>query len=296
MSGGGLLSKALPSDNFVNEGSKDGHHSGTSVVKLGVLLANFLGGLGFPVVQGSKPYTVVAIKLGGRPPGKFNKPADKDDLKKTCRWNLEKTSDSGVNVGELKVLGWGKVSIEGPVVVVHKGTQHGHHGNTSVLAFNGTVANELILVGDVSQRIEESKRSSGTNFSLSDHVQGSRGGSLWCNGGKGGGRADHGKGGDELHGCRDKLETKHVRPRYVNCATKKICGSLNFSHRGSWARTYGACSQESAHFIRHVDVRPFLHGTYLGTHTRYGIPPACSAAAGSRLLPKVCASTLRPIT
>jgi len=168
VSGSGLFSEVLSGNNFVGEGSKDSHHSGTAVIELSILLADFLGGFFVPVVDVSKPDTVVSVKLGGGPPGELDKSAEKNDLEKSSSRDLEKTSNTGVDVGELKSSGWGKVSIESPVVVVDEGSGHGHHGNTSVLALNSTVTSECLVIGDVSKGIEVSKGSNGTELLLRD--------------------------------------------------------------------------------------------------------------------------------
>ena len=166
MTRGGLFVKRLSGKNFLGDDSGNTHHGGTSVVKFGVLLTDLLGWFLFPVVDLSKPDTVVTIKLGCWPPGKLNESHEDDDLGKSGRWDLEKSTNTGVDIGELKVVGWGKVSIENPLVVVDESSGHGHHGNTSVLAFDGTVTGEFFVISDVSKRIEESKRSGGTNFLL----------------------------------------------------------------------------------------------------------------------------------
>jgi len=160
----GLLGEVLSGNNLVDEGSKDTHHSSTSVVELSIPLSDLLGWLLVPVVDVSKPDTVVSVKLGGGPPGELNESAEKDDLKKTGRGNLEKTSNSRVDIGEFKSLGRAEVSIEGPLVVVDEGSEHGHHSNTAVLLLNSTVTREFLLIGDVSKRIKEAKRGNSTNL------------------------------------------------------------------------------------------------------------------------------------
>lgn len=145
------------------------------VVELSVLLTELLCRLLFPVVDLSEPDTIVTIKLGGRPPGKLNQTREENDLEKTGRRDLEKPSDTIVNISELQVLGRGEVSIESPVVVVDECSEHGHHCDASVLALNSTVAEELGVIRDVSKRIEESKR--GDSSSLSS-LEKSSGGSL----------------------------------------------------------------------------------------------------------------------
>mmetsp|Transcript_53836 Transcript_53836/g.80340 ORF Transcript_53836/g.80340 Transcript_53836/m.80340 type:complete len:215 (-) Transcript_53836:96-740(-) len=159
-----LFSKVLSSENFLGDNSSNGHHGGTSVVKLSVLLTDFLSWFLVPVVDLSKSNTVVPIQLGCRPPSKLDEPANQNDLGKTSSRKLEKASNSRVDIRELEVVRWGHVSIERPLVVVDKSSEHGHHGNASVLALNSTVTNEFGFIRNVSKRIEESKRSGGSNI------------------------------------------------------------------------------------------------------------------------------------
>jgi hypothetical protein len=172
--GSSLLVEGLVGDKLLGENSEDSHHGGTSVVKLSVLLTELLGWLLVPVVDLSKPDTVVAIKLGSRPPGKLNKCSDDKDLEESSGRDLEESSDTRVDISELDSLGWGDVTIESPLVVVNKGSEHGHHGDTSVLTLDSAVTLELSIIGDVTKRIEESKRSGSTNLGgLS--IEGNRG-------------------------------------------------------------------------------------------------------------------------
>lgn len=164
MSRGGLLVQALSSEDLLSDDSGNTHHGSTSVVELSVLLTNLLGRFLLPVVDLSKPNTVVTIELGGRPPGKLNESHDHKDLSKSSRGNLEKSTNSRINVGELQVVGRGKIPIEGPLVVVDESSKHSHHGNTSVLALNGSVAGEFLVIGDVSKRIEETEGGGSTNL------------------------------------------------------------------------------------------------------------------------------------
>ena len=83
MSRGGLLVQVLSGKNFLGDDSGNTHHGGTAVVELGVLLTNLLGRLLLPVVDLSKPNAVVAIKLGGGPPGKLNESRNNEDLSKS---------------------------------------------------------------------------------------------------------------------------------------------------------------------------------------------------------------------
>lgn len=161
-----LLVQVLTSKDFLSNHAGNSHHCGATIVEFGVLLTNLLGGFLLPVVDFSKPDSVVTIKLGGGPPGKLNQCGYKNDLGKSSRWDLEKSTDTRVNIGELQVVGWRQVSIESPLVVVNESAKHSHHGNASVLAFNGSVAGEFLVIGNVSKRVEETKGSSGANFLL----------------------------------------------------------------------------------------------------------------------------------
>ena len=159
MSSSSLLSEVLSSDDLVGEGSGNGHHGSTSVVKFSVLLTEVLGRLFIPVIKRSETDTVISREIRGRPPGELNESTEEDDLGKSSSGDLEKSSDSRVDIGEFKPSRGGKVSIEGPSVVVYEGSEHGHHGDTSVLTLNSAVTDEGLLVLDVSKGIEVSKRS-----------------------------------------------------------------------------------------------------------------------------------------
>ena len=161
-----LLSEVLSGDNLVGEGSEDCHHSSTSVVKFSVLLTVVLGRLFLPVIETSETDSVVSREVRCGPPGKLNESTEKDDLSKSSSRNLEKSSNSRVDVGEFKSSRRGKVSIESPSVVVDEGSEHSHHSNTSVLALYSTVTDEGLLVFDVSKGIEVSEGSYSSNLIL----------------------------------------------------------------------------------------------------------------------------------
>lgn len=163
---GSLFVQILAGEDLLDDDSCNTRHCRTSVVKLGVLLANLFGWFLFPVVDLSKPDSVITIKLGGRPPCKLDKSHHDEDLEKSSRWDFEKSTDSTVDIGELQVRRWREVSIEGPFVVVDKSSEHSHHGDASVLALNSTVTGEFLVISDVSEGIEETKRRGCTNFLL----------------------------------------------------------------------------------------------------------------------------------
>ena len=164
MAGGGLLSEALAGDNLVDEGAEDAHHGGAAVVELGVALAKLAGGLLVPVVPGSQADAVVSVELGGGPPGELDEAADEDDLGEAGDGNLEEAADALVDVGELEVVAGAEVAVEGSLVVVDEGSEHGHHGDAAVLALDGAVADEGLLIGDVAEGIEEAEGGDGADL------------------------------------------------------------------------------------------------------------------------------------
>ena len=174
MSGSVLLIHCLAGEAFCNHVTKDTHLGGTAVVQLNVELAGLLGGVLDLLSEVTN--TVVSRVVGGRHPGELNKSEEEKDLKKTGGGDSADSINTSGDIGELQVLGFGEVSIEGDVVVVNDGSNNGHHGNTAMLSLNGTTAFEgLWFAVKPSKRIEYSKRSSGTELKLVNHVKGGRG-------------------------------------------------------------------------------------------------------------------------
>jgi len=196
VSSGVLFVHSLASKFFGNHVSDDTHHSGTSVVKLNIKLAGLL--LGVLDISSEVSYSVVSVVLGGRHPGKLNKGEESKDLGKSSGGDGEKSSNSGGDIRELKVVGWGKVSVENNVVVVYDGSYNGSHGNTSVLTLNGTTTFEgLWLRVQPSKRIVNSKGFGNSKLELTN-LKGS--GGLGNRGGsKGGGRSGKGGNNSKLH-------------------------------------------------------------------------------------------------
>ena len=147
----GLSGKLL--SNHVTHNS---HHSCTSVVDLSIKLTCLL--LWVKDVVSEVTYTVVSIVLGSWKPSKLNESKESDDLCKSCSWYREKSVNSGWDIGELKVVRWGDVSIEYDVVVVYDGSYNSCHSNTSVLTLNSTTTLESLWLSlEPSKRIENSK-------------------------------------------------------------------------------------------------------------------------------------------
>jgi hypothetical protein len=95
-------------------------------------------------------------------------------------------------------LAGAQVSIESDVVVVDDDSNDGSHGNTSVLALDGTTTLEgLGFSLEPSKRIIDTKRGGDTDLELID-IQGSGGLSLLGRGESGGGTSEEG-GDNELH-------------------------------------------------------------------------------------------------
>jgi len=211
VAGGGLLSEALAGDNLVDEGAEDAHHGGAAVVELGVALAKLAGRLLVPVVPGSNADAVVSVELGGGPPGELDEAADEDDLGEAGDGNLEEAADALVDVGELEVVAGAEVAVEGPLVVVDEGAEHGHHGDAAVLALDGAVADEGLLIGDVAEGIEEAEGGDGADLLVELGGLELSGGSTLLGGGKrtGAGK-EGGEAGNGLHFFRLRVNKGKV--------------------------------------------------------------------------------------
>ena len=199
--GGGLLSKGLTSDDLMSDGADDASHGGAAVVELGVALTKLALRLLLPVVPGADADAVVSVKLGGGPPGELDEAADKEDLEEASGGDLEEAADTRIDVGELEILGFGQVSVEDNEVIVDEGSGHGHHGNTAVLALDGAVADEGILISDVTEGVEEAEGGDGTELLVK--LGGGKGGGGLAGGGRGeggGGAGEKGEDGGGLHG------------------------------------------------------------------------------------------------
>ena len=150
MSCGVLFVHGLSSHAFDNHVTQNSHHSGTSVVDLGVELA----GLFFGVEVLSEPTnSIVTIVLGSRHPCEFDKSEESKDLEESSVRDGTDSVNSGGDIGEFEVLRRGKVPIENNVVVVDDDTDDGSHANTSVLSLNSTTTFEGLGLG-----LEPSKR------------------------------------------------------------------------------------------------------------------------------------------
>ena len=211
MAGGGLLGKALAGDDLVDEGAEDAHHGGAAVVELGVALTKLAGGLLLPVVPGAETDAVVTVELGGGPPGELDEAADDEDLGEAGDGDLEEAADALVDVGELEVLGGAEVAVEGPLVVVDEGAEHGHHGDAAVLALDGAVADEGLLIGNVAEGIEEAEGGDGADLLVELGGLEGGGGLAGLGGGEGGGGAEEGgEAGNGLH-LGTSVQSKRLR-------------------------------------------------------------------------------------
>jgi len=151
-----LLVNSLSSDFLGNHVSDNSHHSSTAVIKLGVELAGLL--LGVKDIITEVTNSVVTVVLGSGPPGDLNKSAEGNDLCKSSGGDGEDSLDTSGDIRELKSGGRRDVSVEDDVVVVDDGSNNGHHGNTSVLALDGTTTLEGLRLGvHPSERIEDSE-------------------------------------------------------------------------------------------------------------------------------------------
>jgi hypothetical protein len=196
VSSGVLLVHGLAGELFGNHVSEDTHLGGSAVVQFNIELAGLLFGV---LDVGSKvTNSVVSVVLGCRHPCQLNKSEEGKDLGKSGGGDGTDTIGTGGDIRELQVVGWGKVSIEDDVVVVGDDTNNGSHGDTSVLALDGTTAFEGLGLGlEPSKRIVETKGLGDTKFELTDlKGRGSLGG---LGRGEGGGRSGEEGGNSELH-------------------------------------------------------------------------------------------------
>ena len=176
MASGILLSHGLAGHTLNNHVSHNSHHSGTAVVQLNIKLAGLLGGVSDVLSEVTN--TVVSRVVRGRHPGKLHKGEEEKDLEKSGGGDGADSVNTGGDIGELEVLAGAQVSIEGDVVVVDDASNDGSHGNTSVLALDGTTTLEgFRLVIQPSERIVDTEGGGGTELELVD-VQGGLGSGL----------------------------------------------------------------------------------------------------------------------
>merc|ERR1712071_612710 len=171
-----LFVHSLSSYTFTNHVSEDTQHSSTAIVKFNIKFACLL--LRVFDISTEVSNTVVSIIFGSRHPSKFYKSEESKDLCDTSSWDGEESSESSWNIGEFKVSGRGKESIENNVVVVYNVSYNSSHSNTSVFTFNSTTTFEsLWLSFQPSKRIENSEWFGNTKLKLA-YLQSSR-----CSGG-----------------------------------------------------------------------------------------------------------------
>jgi len=196
VSSGVLLVHGLASELLGNHVSEDTHHGGTSVVELDVQLAGLL--LWVLDVGTEVANAVVSVVLGGWHPCELNKGEEGQDLGESGGWDGADSVSSGWDVGELEAGGWGKVSVEDDVVVVDDASDNGSHGNTSVLALDGTTALEGLWLGlQPSKWVVDTEWLGDTKLELAD-LEG-RGGLGRLGWGEGGGGTGEEGGDGELH-------------------------------------------------------------------------------------------------
>ena len=158
-----LLVHGLSSELLSDHVAHDAHHGSAAVVDLNIELAGLL--LGIEDVAAEVANTVITVVLGGREPRELNEAEEGDDLGKTGGGDGENTVDTSGDVGELKVVGGGDVSIENNVVVVDNGADDSSHCNTAVLALDSTTALEGLRLGvKPSEGIKNAKGLSNTKL------------------------------------------------------------------------------------------------------------------------------------
>ena len=190
-----MLSESLSLDAFLDHSSQDSQLSGTSVVQFNVeLVGKLLSLQGLSEVSGS----VVSGVVGSRPSDGLHEANSEQDLEKAERWDgtdsINTVRDGRERNGSIK----GDGAREFDSGVVDKGSDDCHHGNTSVLALNGTTTLESLGLGlEVSKRVENSERLGGSDLELVD-LKGTGSASILGRS-EGSGRGNQGSKGNDLH-------------------------------------------------------------------------------------------------
>ena len=160
---GNLLSKGLAGDDLSDHGAEDSEHGSTALVDLNVELVELL--LSLKEVgdeRSSVSAAVVTAVVGGGPDGELADSAEEDNLRDSGKRNGEKSVDTVGDVGEADAQLLREVSGELNVGVVEKHTDDGNHGNTAVLALDGTTALEArVESGEVLGRVGSTEESNG---------------------------------------------------------------------------------------------------------------------------------------
>jgi len=196
-------------DEFVHHKSEDSELSGTSVVELdGTLGELLLLAEGVPAEVNVSVTEVTNELVAGSwnilHEGALKDSDESNDLNKSSGWDgirAEKGSNT-VRVGVERVTRVVNVSWKVDSGTGHDLAEESKLGDTAVLDLDVSEAVEafLVLAGELSEGIEEAKRSLGTEFILEGHAGGNRGLGLGSrrkgsSGGKEGGK------NDKLHGC-----------------------------------------------------------------------------------------------
>ena len=130
-----VLSKSLSLDSFLDHGAENSQHGSTSLVQFKVELGlEFFSFQSLSQVAGS----VVSRVVRGVPDASLHESNGQKDLEQSSSRDGEDSGETIRDVGELDAEGRGEVSRELDSGVVDKHTNDGNHGNTSVLALNGT--------------------------------------------------------------------------------------------------------------------------------------------------------------
>jgi hypothetical protein len=161
---GDLFCQGLSCDTFTDHGTEDSHHGSTSLVDLHIELVLQL--ITFQKVGDkgtSVSSSVVTGVVGSGPNGKLTDTREKENLGNSSQWNTEETHHTIGNVREANSHFLGEVSREFNSGIVEEHTDNGSHGNTSVLAFDGTTTFKVgmessKLGGGVDGRVQPSQR------------------------------------------------------------------------------------------------------------------------------------------
>jgi hypothetical protein len=188
----------------VDHKGKDSHLSGTALVELdGALLELGLFIEGVPAeVDGSVTEVSREFSFTGevKHDRGFEDSNKEEELNKSTSGDLLEGGET-VGDGRKGLSGVVDGSRKTDAGLLDEVSNNGEHTDASVLDLDGTEAVELLLVtiGDKAKRIEESKRSLGTELVFEGHVGGDRSTGGVLGRGKGGGTGDEGGNDDRFH-------------------------------------------------------------------------------------------------
>mmetsp|Transcript_11053 Transcript_11053/g.23214 ORF Transcript_11053/g.23214 Transcript_11053/m.23214 type:complete len:280 (-) Transcript_11053:88-927(-) len=191
------------SELLVNHEAKDAHHGSTALVELLSTEINLLLLSGVSKEANREASSGAEVTGEGSlvlaPDGELKEANEEEDLRDALDGDLLKGSKAGRDVLKTEVLDLGEVAGKTDSSGSPEVAEEGELGDTAVLELNVPEAVETLLVGILQEheRIVEAKGRLDAELSLEGIQSGGGLGRLL--GGESGGRAEEGKGGENLH-------------------------------------------------------------------------------------------------